>query len=260
VSPLISIFYTLCEARGASLAIGPYGEEDLGHVWWNWDVDGLQSGDALLAGTTFAMGNPNGNFTRVLFEARFPFTIPQWPEVFTDKGWIPGTAPSGTGGQFCKMNFVQGDDDQVGVNDPAGEQTTGSSIRRASTYWSTTGHNGWDDPYYYPKFLFGPHGNVGNQKNPAEQWANSLSGRPNPFNPAVQLTYTLARAGEMSLGIYTVNGELVRRADQGQHRAGPYVYVWDGTDRSGRQMPTGVYVARFTAGEYTKTLRLMLMK
>jgi hypothetical protein len=78
---------------------------------------------------------------------------------------------------------------------------------------------------------------------------------PNPFNPAATLTFTLPKAGDVSLIVYNISGEEVARLADGWHTAGVYRTRFDAGNLS-----SGVYIARLTAGYYQFTQRMLLLK
>ena len=43
-------------------------------------------------------------------------------------------------------------------------------------------------------------------------------------------------------------------------RAGYHQVVWPGRTADGREVPTGIYIARFVTPEYTKTIKMVMMK
>ena len=83
---------------------------------------------------------------------------------------------------------------------------------------------------------------------------------PNPFNPQTVLEYTLPSAQQVDLAIYDVSGRLVRRLELGVRSAGPHSVTWLGDDEQGRRQSSGLYFARFVAGEVDQTQRLVLVK
>lgn len=85
----------------------------------------------------------------------------------------------------------------------------------------------------------------------------TLSVSPNPFNPQTVLGFDLPSAARAEVRIYSVRGELVAVVDRGACAAGPQQAIWRGTDRQGREAPSGSYFARlyvdgFARGEVTK--------
>ena len=79
---------------------------------------------------------------------------------------------------------------------------------------------------------------------PAVGGARLLPNIPNPFNPSTELRFELDRPGAVELSVYDARGHLVRGLVSGQYGAGPFSMMWDGTDRAGRQVASGVYQVR----------------
>jgi len=67
---------------------------------------------------------------------------------------------------------------------------------------------------------------------------------PNPFNPSTTITVDIPRASNVSLTIYSILGAEVKTLYSGQIDAGRHFFVWNGTDRQGRPVSSGVYVVR----------------
>jgi len=78
---------------------------------------------------------------------------------------------------------------------------------------------------------------------------------PNPFNATTNISYSLAEAGNVTLEVYDLSGRLVATLVEGQMEAGEHVVSWDASAVS-----SGVYFYKLTAGDYTKTKRMMLVK
>lgn len=84
--------------------------------------------------------------------------------------------------------------------------------------------------------------------------------RPNPFNPATTIAFTLENESDVELGIYDVGGRKVTTLIDERRNGGSHQAVWDGVDRFGRAVPSGVYFSRLTAGEFTATGKLILLR
>jgi hypothetical protein len=89
-----------------------------------------------------------------------------------------------------------------------------------------------------------------------------LSVKPNPFNPTTTFTFTLPEAAKVTLEVFDVNGRRVcEAADNRQGRlfhqypAGTHEITFDGWD-----LPSGIYLARLMAGEYSAVQKLVLLK
>jgi len=83
---------------------------------------------------------------------------------------------------------------------------------------------------------------------------------PNPFNPMTTLRYQLRVASAVELGIYTVDGRLVRELVSGHRSAGYHSVVWDGRDDGGHEAPSGVYLSRLRAGEFQGMQKMHLIR
>jgi hypothetical protein len=83
---------------------------------------------------------------------------------------------------------------------------------------------------------------------------------PNPFNPETAIEFALPEAGEVTLTVYNLTGQEVvtlvhERLDAGRHTA-----LWDGRDRSGVELASGVYIYRIKAGTFAKARKMVLVK
>jgi hypothetical protein len=83
---------------------------------------------------------------------------------------------------------------------------------------------------------------------------------PNPFNPSTTIGFTLPQSAAVSLKIFDINGQLVKTLLNGTRAAGTHRVIWDGTDQSGNGVTSGVYLYRLSAGSFTQTRKMMLMK
>ena len=83
---------------------------------------------------------------------------------------------------------------------------------------------------------------------------------PNPFNPTTTLELWLPAGERIVLEIYDAIGRRVRTLADGPFPAGIHHVRWDGRDEMGRPLASGNYFARLTAGGFTETRRLTLLK
>ena len=92
-----------------------------------------------------------------------------------------------------------------------------------------------------------------------------LPNYPNPFNPETWIPYQLADPGEVMLTIYAVDGKLVRTLALGHQPAGIYqsknrAAYWDGKNELGEPVASGAYFYTLTAGEFTATRKMLILK
>jgi hypothetical protein len=83
---------------------------------------------------------------------------------------------------------------------------------------------------------------------------------PNPFNPTTRITLAVPKATNWTLGIYNVAGQLVQRFEGSTGGAAFVDVTWDGRDRSGRQVSTGVYFYKVNAGSFTAVKKMVMLK
>ncbi|MFC1555919.1 PQQ-binding-like beta-propeller repeat protein [candidate division KSB1 bacterium] len=87
-----------------------------------------------------------------------------------------------------------------------------------------------------------------------------FSNFPNPFNPSTTIQYSLPRTTIVTVKVYDILGREVETLLSQQMPAGSHSIVWDGTDYSGNQVSTGIYIYRIQAGEYTAARKMILLK
>ena len=88
----------------------------------------------------------------------------------------------------------------------------------------------------------------------------ALCAAPNPCAGPARLTFTLAEAGPVRLGLFDLAGREVRTLAGGERGAGPHTVAWDGSDARGGPAPAGVYFARLESGGETLTRRLVRLE
>ena len=83
---------------------------------------------------------------------------------------------------------------------------------------------------------------------------------PNPFNPVTNIRYDLPEAAQVRLRVYDLRGREVRTLIRGVQSPGVKTAVWDGRVATGAEVPTGIYDVRLVTPEYTKSIKMMLLK
>jgi hypothetical protein len=87
------------------------------------------------------------------------------------------------------------------------------------------------------------------------------AGFPNPFRSSTALRYELARPAHVWMGVFDVQGRLVRWLVSGAFQpSGPQLSQWDGRDAEGRSMAPGVYFCRLQAGATPLARRMVLLR
>ncbi len=80
---------------------------------------------------------------------------------------------------------------------------------------------------------------------------------PNPFSSSTSISYKLAEQSNISVRIYNVLGQLVRKFDMGAQSAGVHGIVWDGTNNFGRRVAPGVYFYQLITGNKSQAKKML---
>ncbi|MFN8588510.1 MAG: LamG-like jellyroll fold domain-containing protein [Candidatus Eisenbacteria bacterium] len=88
----------------------------------------------------------------------------------------------------------------------------------------------------------------------------ALRTTPNPSFGAARVAFTLPAAGRVALGVYDVNGRLVRALHGGTLAAGLHAFEWDGRDADGRRVSAGVYFVRLEQPGRTQNAKLVRLR
>jgi len=78
---------------------------------------------------------------------------------------------------------------------------------------------------------------------------------PNPFNPKTIINFQLPMFNYVSLKVYDILGREAATLVNQQLKAGTYEADWDAVN-----YPSGVYYYKLTAGEYSETKKMILLK
>ncbi len=97
--------------------------------------------------------------------------------------------------------------------------------------------------------------------DPNSPWTFELKQNyPNPFNPSTQISFTIPSALQTQLVVYDLLGRKVKTLMNENLHAGQHFVRWEGNSDTGFGVASGVYFARLTAGQYEKTMKMMLMR
>lgn len=84
---------------------------------------------------------------------------------------------------------------------------------------------------------------------------NLYQNYPNPFNPSTTISFSLPLQSDIQLDIYSINGELISNILNGNYEAGFHSVVFDVSNLS-----SGTYIYRITAGSYTESRKMTVLK
>jgi hypothetical protein len=137
--------------------------------------------------------------------------------------------------------------DRKSTNDPGGEPTG----------WNKTS-GGQHEPANFGRIIFsdGTSGNlIRSYTDQAPEKFVLYQNYPNPFNSSTSIRFLLAQSGNVNLKIYNLLGQEIASITAGYQTAGEHVISWTATG-----LPSGVYLYRLTAGEFSAVKKLILQK
>jgi hypothetical protein len=85
---------------------------------------------------------------------------------------------------------------------------------------------------------------------------------PNPFNPTTNISYSLPKPERVTLTVFNSLGQqLVTLIDSEEQRAGTHMITWNGQDKTGKLVSTGVYFYYLESESgIVKTRKMLLVK
>ena len=78
---------------------------------------------------------------------------------------------------------------------------------------------------------------------------------PNPFNPSTTIRFAIPQRSDVTLKLYDILGRKVATLVDERLKTGEYNVVFDAS-----ALASGVYVYRIQAGEFVRSMKLMLLK
>ncbi len=100
---------------------------------------------------------------------------------------------------------------------------------------------------------------------PIPEKTELLRNYPNPLNPETWIPYQLAEEAFVTLTIYNMMGRVVRTINVGHRPAGMYLskdktIYWDGRSNTGEPVSSSVYFYVLSAGNYTATRKMVILR
>jgi len=83
---------------------------------------------------------------------------------------------------------------------------------------------------------------------------------PNPFNPTTTISFYNATPGNVQIDVFNLKGQKVRSLVNAFYDKGEHYAHWDGTDGSGHEVSSGIYLYQMKKDDYSSTKRMILMK
>ncbi|MDD4310535.1 MAG: choice-of-anchor J domain-containing protein, partial [Candidatus Cloacimonetes bacterium] len=104
-------------------------------------------------------------------------------------------------------------------------------------------------------------GSVGNEDGLAPVLFTELKGNyPNPFNPETTISFSVNDITPVTIEVFNVKGQKVKTLVNDSKAAGNHTVVWKGMDDNNRAVGSGVYFFKMSAGKYSSTKKMIMMK
>ncbi|MCB0742264.1 MAG: T9SS type A sorting domain-containing protein [Ignavibacteriae bacterium] len=207
--------------------------------------------------------------------------IADWAGAFEEFGEVEG----------AMATFAKNDDDNVvEISIPRAAINAGTDIR---TWVYVVGDENWDNEEYFPNsvhegwsesvpemyyaldynFVTGPNVITLNDKSMVTSVESTIDSKlvtdefslvgnyPNPFNPSTIIEFTLNNKASVDVKVFDVLGREVasiinnKNLTSGTHRVN-----WNGIDKSGNSVTSGVYFYQISSGKNFVTKKMMLLK
>jgi len=83
---------------------------------------------------------------------------------------------------------------------------------------------------------------------------------PNPVNPGTKIEFEIPSRMHVEISIYNVLGKRVSIVTDEAYEAGRHNVAWHGNDDRGNPVASGLYFYRMTAGEFSATRKMLIIK
>ena len=83
---------------------------------------------------------------------------------------------------------------------------------------------------------------------------------PNPFNPETEIKYQLPQNSNVEISIFNLKGQKVVTLLMGNKTAGFHNIRWNGLNKFGQSVASGVYLYKLTADNFTAVKKMLLVR
>lgn len=83
---------------------------------------------------------------------------------------------------------------------------------------------------------------------------------PNPFNPETVIDFQIPEASHVTLAIFNVLGQEIRRLVDEQKDRGYFKIGWDGKNDFGESVTSGIYFYSLKTGDFKSIKKMMMLK
>lgn len=125
------------------------------------------------------------------------------------------------------------------------------TLADSTLYAGVAGTAGGQGVHEYTWIPVGINGNNGQVPKDFALYQNY----PNPFNPATNIQFDIPKESFVSLKVFDIRGKEVKTLVNENRQAGTYYITFDASS-----LASGVYFYKLSAHDYTKTMKMVLVK
>lgn len=96
--------------------------------------------------------------------------------------------------------------------------------------------------------------------SPAPASAELYANYPNPFNPSTNIGFRISDFGWVDLSVFDITGRKVITLVEKERSPGEYEVQWNGRDEFGKEVSSGVYIYRLSAGKFAQSRKMLLVR
>jgi hypothetical protein len=102
--------------------------------------------------------------------------------------------------------------------------------------------------------------NSDRQKQAAPKTFSLGQNFPNPFNAGTTMLYQVAEPGHVSIKVFNIHGQEIRRLMAQPQNPGRYQIRWDAKSDDQREMGSGIYFIQLEAGHFRQIRKVLLVR
>jgi len=88
-----------------------------------------------------------------------------------------------------------------------------------------------------------------------------MTNYPNPFNPITTISFSLADNVENAkIEIFNIKGQKIKTLVNSYLEKGTHNVVWNGKDKNGKKVVSGLYFYKLTTGKETAVKKMLLLR
>lgn len=97
-------------------------------------------------------------------------------------------------------------------------------------------------------------------QNSSREFQNNASVFPNPFNPTTTIQFELSETTDLDIIIFDILGQQVWSKNMKMMEKGKHQLSWNGKNSAGNNLAGGVYLLSINGSDFSKTIKLLLLK